>query len=78
MQYGLSLVAALLALKSTPSEQRGDLANRVSCQVFRAFSEQILRATAMHSASVGEHECLNFSDLLESALNKAGLRSAKR
>ena len=33
-----SLVAALLALKPTPSEQRGDLADRTSCQVFFAFS----------------------------------------
>ena len=52
IQYGLSLVAALLALKSTPSEQRGDLAKRTSCQVFLAFLENILRATGMHSASV--------------------------
>ncbi|CAH1213125.1 hypothetical protein NTGBS_970010 [Candidatus Nitrotoga sp. BS] len=46
-----SLVAALLALKTTPSEQRGDLANLISCQVFFAFFKYISRAVWVLAAS---------------------------
>jgi len=62
IQKDPSLVAALLAPKSTPSEQRGDLANQTSCQVFFAFCENISRAAGMPSAFVGGCECLNFSN----------------
>ncbi|MDP2851844.1 MAG: hypothetical protein Q8O23_00390, partial [Gallionella sp.] len=55
------MVAALLALKTTPSEQRGDLANRISCQVFFAFFRNIYRAAGIPSASNNGCECLNFS-----------------
>jgi hypothetical protein len=45
------LVASLRALKTTPSEQRGDLANRIPCQVFFAFFKSISRAVWVLAAS---------------------------
>lgn len=53
-----SLVAALLALKSTPSEQRGDRANLMSCQVFFAFFKNIFRA-AENAFGICKRACVS-------------------
>ena len=60
-----SLVAALLAVKSTPSEQRGDLRNRTSCQVVFHFFEYVFRAVGIPSTSDSVRRYLKFRLLKE-------------